>query len=573
MTPTYTNLTLTGNKIDAVVIGGRNLGRDVTLDSVGGLKGLPFILTGGANIPHGLTLTLQPGTIVKLNPSQAIDVHGTLRALGTAAQPITLTPSEANPAANRWARIMVYTDGTLNLDHADIGYSGHECRHRDPVVERPGAELDDPSQRHPRGSVGDGRHQPDLRVHHDRQQHEADAIGQDSIDMTPTYTHLTLTGNRTDAVVIGGRNLGRDVTLDSIGGLKGRPFILTGGANIPHGLTLTLQPGAIVKLNPSQAIDVHGTLTALGTVSQPITLTASATSPESGRWARIMVYTDGAANLDHTDIGYSGATNAAVEIQSSNVWIRNSAIHHSATRGLLVELNRSPVLSYNRIYANTAAGLDNATPATLVDARNHWWGHASGPYHPTLNPAGQGQTVSNGVLFSPWLGDYAWLGPDTPIFHGDVTLAWGARAASPGSLTVDVRAVGPGGEIALGAGLPADGAIIWRTASAPDGVYELRADFLQASGASRRHSVAHRRGEQRRGHRLALRLDHRDRDLGRRPPACCRGQYPHRSRRHRDPIGRGRGQVRPRDRHPDRRRLRAASPRRRPPHTCVDLAG
>ena len=38
-----------------------------------------------------------------------------------------------------------------------------------------------------------------------------------------------------------------------------------------------------------------------------------------------------------------------------------------------------------------------------ADARYSWWGAASGPYHPTLNPTGTGTTVSDNVLFAPWM--------------------------------------------------------------------------------------------------------------------------------------------------------------------------
>ncbi len=38
-----------------------------------------------------------------------------------------------------------------------------------------------------------------------------------------------------------------------------------------------------------------------------------------------------------------------------------------------------------------------------LDARNNWWGHESGPFHETENPQGQGDVVSNNVLFKPWL--------------------------------------------------------------------------------------------------------------------------------------------------------------------------
>lgn len=34
-----------------------------------------------------------------------------------------------------------------------------------------------------------------------------------------------------------------------------------------------------------------------------------------------------------------------------------------------------------------------------IDARKNYWGHRTGPYHPTLNPTGRGGSVSDGVNF------------------------------------------------------------------------------------------------------------------------------------------------------------------------------
>ena len=39
----------------------------------------------------------------------------------------------------------------------------------------------------------------------------------------------------------------------------------------------------------------------------------------------------------------------------------------------------------------------------MVDARNNWWGDASGPYHETDNPGGNGVEVSDRVVFMPFL--------------------------------------------------------------------------------------------------------------------------------------------------------------------------
>ncbi|NUO17934.1 T9SS type A sorting domain-containing protein [bacterium] len=40
---------------------------------------------------------------------------------------------------------------------------------------------------------------------------------------------------------------------------------------------------------------------------------------------------------------------------------------------------------------------------SVVDARQNWWGHESGPFHPQNNPAGQGASVDDSIRFIPWL--------------------------------------------------------------------------------------------------------------------------------------------------------------------------
>jgi len=65
------------------------------------------------------------------------------------------------------------------------------------------------------------------------------------------------------------------------------------------------------------------------------------------------------------------------------------------------------IIENNDIEGNSVFGVSNANPGFLppfiVNAQNNWWGDASGPFHPNLNPGGQGNPVSDGVLFEPVL--------------------------------------------------------------------------------------------------------------------------------------------------------------------------
>ena len=82
--------------------------------------------------------------------------------------------------------------------------------------------------------------------------------------------------------------------------------------------------------------------------------------------------------LDHLTIRGSGGDALSIEY-SDNISVTNSSFSD-----------------------NAGYGLRNWTPYKIVTATLDFWGTPSGPYHPTLNPGGTGERVSDGVLFKPW---------------------------------------------------------------------------------------------------------------------------------------------------------------------------
>jgi len=62
-----------------------------------------------------------------------------------------------------------------------------------------------------------------------------------------------------------------------------------------------------------------------------------------------------------------------------------------------------PTLLMNTICNNTPFGLRNDDCTITIDATNVWWGDPTGPYHVMSNPDGLCNSVSDCVLFSPWL--------------------------------------------------------------------------------------------------------------------------------------------------------------------------
>ena len=71
--------------------------------------------------------------------------------------------------------------------------------------------------------------------------------------------------------------------------------------------------------------------------------------------------------------------------------------------GLYFHQNGNAIIHHCIINDNEGYGVRNIYAAVLVDAESNWWGDSTGPYHPTLNPGGLGDTVSDYVDFDPWL--------------------------------------------------------------------------------------------------------------------------------------------------------------------------
>lgn len=70
-----------------------------------------YVLNGTVIVGAGITLTIQPGTVIKGNPGKFMRVDGTLIAQGTAEQPIVFTTNSSNNAT--WSGIR-FTDSAVD---------------------------------------------------------------------------------------------------------------------------------------------------------------------------------------------------------------------------------------------------------------------------------------------------------------------------------------------------------------------------------------------------------------------------------------------------------------------------
>ncbi len=208
----------------------------------------------------------------------------------------------------------------------------------------------------------------------------------------------------------------------------GIPYVVASDINV-SGSTFTIEAGVTVKFDQYVTLFVTdgGVLRAVGTSSSLITFTSSESSPTPGYWGGIFFSNAGASTLlQYATVEYGGANYGSnLYIYYASPTIKNCTIRKSSGHGIFVNGSganpnisytlltanvnglyatgyANPVISTNDIISNTDYGVYNEPWSTEVNAENNWWGHASGPYHPTLNSAGRGNKVSDNVDFSPW---------------------------------------------------------------------------------------------------------------------------------------------------------------------------
>lgn len=118
---------------------GTHVSGTISANTTWTLAGSPYVLDGNVTVAAGVTLTIDPGVVVKLNGQlRYLWVSGTLKAVGTQAQPIVFTSIQddtvggdsngdgaaSSPAPGQWYEIGINAGSASELRYAIVRYGG-----------------------------------------------------------------------------------------------------------------------------------------------------------------------------------------------------------------------------------------------------------------------------------------------------------------------------------------------------------------------------------------------------------------------------------------------------------------
>jgi RHS repeat-associated protein len=128
------------------------------------------------------------------------------------------------------------------------------------------------------------------------------------------------------------------------------PYVVTGNVTVASGVTLTMQPGVIVKFSGTlRQLIVNGTLSASGTGGSPIYFTSlqddsvggdtggdGPTSGSASQWANISIQSGGQATLSNIEGRYGGNGGSGLMAVSggASLVLQDSTIEHNGSYGI-----------------------------------------------------------------------------------------------------------------------------------------------------------------------------------------------------------------------------------------------
>lgn len=336
--------------------------RDGDLRSSGAWRStdMPYIITGRITINEGTTLNVEPGVVVKFGAGVNLDVNGSLRAVGSADEPIVFTSykddtvgGDANgdqissaPTPGDWGAIRFRdssNDASSIIEQAIIRYAGW-----DGAIYLEGASP----------QLVDNFFENNLR----------NAISGDPHSF-PVAKGNRLSGNGGNGLQV------RDGEMRISGAWSNTdiPYIITGRVTVAQGATLTISPGVLAKFGNGVSLDISGALRAIGAPDAQIAFTSlqddtlagdtngdqSSSSPTRGDWGALRfrdTSNDESSIVEHAIFRYAG-WDGAVYLESASPTIAGSLFEENLHYAVSGDPHSFPTVRGNRLVNNGGNGL------------------------------------------------------------------------------------------------------------------------------------------------------------------------------------------------------------------------
>jgi parallel beta-helix repeat protein len=326
----------------------------------------PYTVTGNITVAEGVTLSINPNVVVKVDDGLRIQINGTLDA-----EAVTFTWADG---VNEWAGIQFYGSGagTSHLSNCTIEHAeGYSTTYRGvihlfsnlpgttgiviadcEIINCPNAERGIYIQNYSPQITGNtidglmnygiyvtGNSSPTVTGNTLSNNGYGARINYGPFIMNPIFNSNTYSGNADGDLHIWG-SIRTGVNWNEAGGTVYRVF----GLSIIGAASLTVTPGIIVPVEPNEEIYVQGTLNATQVTFTKI--------PGGGEWKGIAFYDPGSSDslLDSCIIeyakGYSSARPAVIFLFGSSPTITGcTIINASAKHGFYLQNSSAPAPS------------------------------------------------------------------------------------------------------------------------------------------------------------------------------------------------------------------------------------
>jgi hypothetical protein len=420
--PVLDNLSATGNGATVPYDGNLVVVNDATLhgNHTWENMGLPYLILQTI-VASDAVLTIEPGVQILAQPgNDALDVQGTLVAYGSTSQVIHFDPADA---ASGWSGIAIMgTEGYPSaggwLDHVSItkgGFTGGSC---DLYMTYGNATVTNSQLDSSEDSGVCLDHGATLTMT-DTQLTNNQEYAMDVIDANARFSldNLTATGNMSDTIGVEGGTLVGNHTWSKSG--INTYDLYYGYVTIAPTGTLNIDPGVTVLFGVTRDITVHGTLTALGTPSNPIVFTGETYTP--GLWSGLTFEgtpeQHAVGRFAYSTIEYGGyGGSAMVSIQNADVTFTHCVLRYCTADAIRIlpdmKLATLPVspraaqpvqINWSKLYdVGEYSYAINNLASQVVQAAYNWWGAASGPTADD-NPGGTGSALYGLVDYRPYL--------------------------------------------------------------------------------------------------------------------------------------------------------------------------